>query len=313
MDIAMTDSSFKVNFFCIGVAKAGTTTLHDLLSRQENIALPRRKETNFFSFGNRGKPEFTGPLDNSSVNEPTVTTIEEYVGDFDKTEGCIIGEICPSYALEGAAKNIYEHNPDAKIIILLREPVARAYSNYQHLVRDGREYESFEVALEAESERLEQGWEWFWGLKRNSYYFDTVNVYVQAFGRENVKVIFFEDFVKDQGQHLKAVMEFIGLESDKISYEEFSSNKSGVVSEKWRFLHKALLSEGMLNSMLRTVLPTTFRKKLGFLLKSFSTVKGNVSTETRVRLSDEFSSDLVKLNELIGGRVGEWLGQRDVP
>jgi hypothetical protein len=309
----MTGSNFKVNFFCIGVAKAGTTTLHDLLSRQDNIALPRRKETNYFSFGVLGKPEFTGPLDNSSVNEPTVTSIEEYINDFDITQGCLVGEICPSYALEGAAKNIYEHNPNAKIIIILREPVDRAYSNYQHLVRDGREYESFEDALAAESERLDQGWEWFWGLRRNSYYYDTVNAYIEAFGKENVKIIFFEDFVKNQEQHLKAVMEFIGLDSDKINYEEFSSNKSGVVSEKWRFLHKALLSEGALNSMLRAVLPTTFRKKLGYLLKSFSTVKGNVSAETRVSLSEGFSSDLIKLNELIGGRVSEWLGQRDVP
>ena len=78
----MTSSNFKVDLFCVGVAKAGTTTLHDLLSLQDNISLPGRKETNYFSFGILGTPAFTGPLDNSSVNEPTITSFEEYVSDF---------------------------------------------------------------------------------------------------------------------------------------------------------------------------------------------------------------------------------------
>lgn len=309
----MTGSNFKVDFFCVGVAKAGTTTLHDLLSLQDTISLPKRKETNFFSFGISGKPAFTGPLDNSSVNEPTITSFEEYVGDFDYEQGNLIGEICPSYVLEGAAANIYEHNPKAKIIILLREPVARAYSNYQHIVRDGREQASFEEALTDEANRLAQGWEWFWGLKRNSLYFDLVKTYMEMFGEENVKIIFFEDFVKNQEHYVKSVMDFIGLDADSAKHQEFDSNKSGVVSGKWRYLHRILLSEGVLNSTLRVILPPVLRKKLGFLLKSFSTVKGEVSAETRDRLADEFSNDLLQLDDLIGGRVGEWLGQRNVP
>ncbi len=308
----MTGSNFKVDFFCVGVAKAGTTTLHDLLSLQDKISLPKRKETNFFSFGILGKPTFSGPLDHSSVNQPTITSFEEYVNDFDVEPGSLIGEVCPSYTLNGAADNIYEHNPEAKIIILLREPVGRAYSNYQHLVRDGREPSSFEDALAAEADRLAQGWEWFWGLKRNSQYFGLVKEYVEKFGKENVKIMFFEDFVKDQKDHVKSVMEFIGLDSTQSKHEEFNSNQSGVVSGKWKILHKLLLSEGILNSTLRVVLPPTVRKKLGSFFKSFSTVKGDVSSETRDSLSREFSSDLTQLNALIGGRVGDWLGQRDV-
>lgn len=308
----MTNPSFKVDFFCVGVAKAGTTTLHDLLSLQDSISLPARKETNYFSFGLSGKPAFTGPLDNSSVNEPTITSIDEYIADFDAQQESMIGEVCPSYALRGTANNIHKHNPKAKIIILLREPVSRAFSNYQHLVRDGREYGSFEDALSAEADRLAQGWEWFWGLKTNSLYFDTVNEYVERFGQENVKVVFFEDFVQNQEQQLKAVLDFIGLDSESTKYEEFNSNRSGIVSANWRFLHKTLLSEGLLNSMLRTILPESLRKKLGALLKSFSTVRGEIAIETRSSLSRDFADDLTQLNNLIGGRVNEWLGQGNV-
>lgn len=308
----MAISKFKVDFFCVGVAKAGTTTLHELLCLQDDVALPARKETNYFSFGMMGKPAFTGPLDGSSVNEPTVTSFEDYENDFDKKQGCLYGEICPSYMLEGAAQNIHDHNPEAKIIILLREPVDRAYSNYQHLVRDGREHGSFEEALAAEANRLADGWEWFWGLKQNSFYFDAVRQYFELFGKENVKIIFFEEFVKAQPEHLREIMKFVGMNSEMARFEELDSNKSGVVSAKWRVLHKVLLSEGKLNSMLRGILPTAVRKRLGYLLKSFSTVKGAVSVETRAELSRGFSSDLHQLHELIGGKVSEWLGQENV-
>ena len=308
----MARSSFKVDFFCVGVAKAGTTTLHDLLSLQDTISLPRRKETNYFSFGILGKPAFTGPLDNSSVNEPTVTSLDEYISEFEDKPNCLYGEICPSYFLDGAATNIYAHNPKAKIIILLREPVGRAYSNFQHLVRDGREHGSFEDALAAESSRLAEGWEWFWGLKRNSLYYNVVKGYVEIFGKDNVQILFFEDFVKDQERHVKAVMDFIGLNPELAKHEEFYSNQSGVVSGKWKFLHKILLSEGILNTALRTIIPTSLRKKLGLLFKSVSTVKGEVSSETKALLSHEFSADLTDLNKLIGGRVGDWLGEGSV-
>lgn len=309
----MSDSDFKVDFFCVGVAKAGTTTLHDLLGQQRGICLPKRKETNYFSFGLKGRPGFTGPLDNSGVNEPTITTFDDYVDDFDHQLGDLRGEICPSYVLDGAANNIHDHNPDAKIIILLREPVSRAYSNYQHLVRDGREYGSFEDALADETRRIEQGWEWFWGLKRNSFYADFVQQYFDMFGQDNVMVIFFEDFVKDQAFHLKEVMAFVGLDPNSaIMGEQLSSNSSGVVSGKWRFLHKALLSEGLLNSTLRSLLPEGLRRKMGALFKKFSTVKGGVSAQTREQLLREFSSDLKQLNSLVGGRVSEWMRQNSV-
>ena len=303
---------FKVDFFCVGVAKAGTTSLHDLLDLQENISLPKRKETNYFSFGMSGTPTFTGPLDQSSVNEPTITSLDDYINDFNRAPGCLTGEVCPSYSLSGAASNIHSHNPDAKIIILLREPVSRAYSNYQHMVRDGREQLSFEDALSAEDDRLAQGWEWFWGLKRNSLYFDSVKEYFDVFGPENVKIIFFEDFIKNQEQHVRLVMDFVGLESSSARYEEFDSNKSGVVSKRWKTAHRLLLAEGPLNSFLRALLPEVVRKRLGALLKTFSTSKGELADETRQALTLEFQSDLTKLNDLLGGQVNGWLGAGNV-
>ena len=303
----MTNPTFHVDFFCVGVAKAGTTTLHDLLYIQNGISLPKRKETNYFSFGISGTPDFQGPLDNTSVNIPTITSMDDYISDFDSLDNCVVGEVCPSYMLEGSAENIHAHNPNAKIIILLREPISRAFSNYQHLVRDGREHETFEAALDAEEDRLAKNWEWFWGLKRNSFYHDAVKTYLDLFGKENVMILLFEDFIRDQQNSLKQVLDFIGLDTDEAIFQSFDSNKSGVVSDNWKFLHKALLSEGTLNTTLRTLLPPTLRKQLGHILKRASTVRTEVNQDTRSRLAQELAEDLRKLRSLVGPRVGTWL------
>jgi len=308
----MSNGEFRVDFFCVGVAKAGTTSLHDLLDLQEGVRLPKRKETNYFSFGMSGRPAFSGPLDQTSVNESTITSLDEYIDDFGRTPGCLTGEVCPSYSLPGAAASIHAHNPRARIVILLREPVSRAFSNYQHLVRDGREHLTFEEALAAEEDRLGRGWEWFWGLRRNSLYFDSVKEYIDLFGPDNVRIIFFEDFVKDQEHHLKAVMAFIGLDPASARFEVVDANKSGVVSGRWKTAHRLLLAEGPVNSALRSLLPRPVRKGLGALFKSVSTAKGELAQGTRTTLAREFDDDLDRLNDLTGGRVDRWLGARDV-
>lgn len=309
----MNSPNFKVHFFCVGAAKAGTTSLHDLLALQENVSLPQRKETNFFSIGIHGRPEFSGPLDKTSINDTTVTSFADYENDFENSAASLNGEICPSYALPGTAKNIHSHNPDAKIIILLRDPVSRAFSNYQHLVRDGRETLPFEQALAAEDHRLASGWEWFWGLKRNSLYCAVVKEYLELFGKQQVKIVIFEDFISNQKSELQAIAEFIGLDSDSIRFEDIFSNKSGVVSARWKLIHQLVLAEGPVNRNLRKLLPLGLRKYLGGLFKKLTTTKGQLNQETEVALRREFAEDLEALSLIANDIKAPWLGGSDVP
>lgn len=308
----MNSQPFTVDFFCVGMAKAGTTTLHDLLALQEGIALPARKETNYFSFGVHGRPNFTGPLDQTSVNDPTITSLDDYQADFGSETAAFRGEVCPSYALPGVAERLHAHNPAARIILLLRDPVGRAFSNYQHLVRDGRERGSFEECLAAEPHRLAEGWEWFWGLKQNSQYADVVSEYVRVFGREQVKIVLFEEFIRDQQHHLQDIMQFIGCDTANIRYEAHDSNKSGVVSDRWKTLHRVLLSEGVVNKTLRALIPAGLRKQLGATFKRLSTTRSDMAPETRAALTAEFHSDVRQLAQLMGDDKRSWIGAYDV-
>lgn len=117
----------SVDFFCIGAPKSGTTWLYHALTEHPGIYLPKFKEPNFFArklsiFNNAANPRF-------------MKDWEWYTSLFnDKKSGDILGDFSINLMrnTDEAPFLIKKHFPDAKIIVMLREPVARAYSHYWH-------------------------------------------------------------------------------------------------------------------------------------------------------------------------------------
>ena len=102
----------KPTFICIGVQKAGTTSLINYLNQNDEIFI-KKGESHFFD-----------------TTEPTEIEIIKYENTFD-TNKLIIGEKTPSYNyLQYAIDRIYNYNPNIKLILILREPISRAFSQY---------------------------------------------------------------------------------------------------------------------------------------------------------------------------------------
>src|SRR5690242_16429130 len=125
------------NFFIVGAARAGTTSLHGYLSQHPEIFLTERKDSHFFTAHHFPG---TGPGD-ETVNRRVIHDEEQYLQLFASARGKkAIGEASPFYlCLPEAAERIARAVPEAKILMILREPVARTYSAYTLLARDGRE------------------------------------------------------------------------------------------------------------------------------------------------------------------------------
>jgi hypothetical protein len=125
------------DFLVIGAQKAGTTALYAYLRWHPSIAGPFWKEVSFFDrHWARGEAWYRGqfPL---------------------RSSGKVVGEASPSYVFHPLApKRVFSLVPEVKLIVLLREPGDRAYSQYQHAVALGRETLSFEDALAAEDDRV---------------------------------------------------------------------------------------------------------------------------------------------------------------
>ena len=122
------------NFMCIGASKSGTTSLYDILKQHSNIFLPTFKEPHFF--------------DISPVYEHGISWYDKTYFSGVKKEKCI-GDFTPTYLFDKYAPEriLSSLGKNVKFIIILRNPVDRAYSHYLHSKRDLHEHLSFEDAL----------------------------------------------------------------------------------------------------------------------------------------------------------------------
>ncbi len=131
----------KVNFVIAGTQKSGTTTLQKLLSQHPSVHMAHTKGTHFF--------------DTESHFADGAVDYSAYHSFFSpQPHHSLIGEATPIYSFwEPAARRIWEYNPDMKVILVLRNPIDRAYSHWNMQRSKTREHHSFEEALAIEEER----------------------------------------------------------------------------------------------------------------------------------------------------------------
>ena len=138
-----------------------------------------------------------------------IATLDEYRGLFAKVkphQRC--GDISPDYLYyhrNAVPKILNEKDAEIPIIIVLRNPIDRAYSSYLYHVRNGREKLSFEGALNVEEERLTENWAWGWFYVSGGLYAEQVKAYTDKF--ERVLVLLFEEDIVT-GQATKKILNF---------------------------------------------------------------------------------------------------------
>lgn len=294
------------SFFVVGAAKAGTTAIHHALSRHPSVFLPKQKETNYFALGGE-RPSYTGPLDADTINAFSVWRYGDYVDLFRRAPaGSTLGEVSPMYLYaEGAASSIAASVPDARIVMCLREPLARAVSAYQHLVRDGRETETFERAIALEQERVDAGWEWFWHLTAVSMYADQVARYLDAFDRTQIRVYLYDDLRRDPGAIMTDLLAFIRAPpASAMSLEEH--NVAGVPRGWARRAHRALYAPGRLNACLRSVLPGVVRTAASNAFKRVAMGRPTHAIKVPSVLKERFLGDVTRLERVIERDLSHW-------
>lgn len=235
------------NFVCVGAARAGTTALWQWFARHDECYVPKLKETNFFVRERMGR---SGPGDSASLPliataeearrveglAALVTTPEAYETLYPDREACPLrGEFSPAYLYyaDTASKAIAKALPGCRIVILLREPSARAWSNYKLQRSSGRESLSFPDALAAEDRRMRDGWEHFWAYRGLGCYAKALARYFEAFGRERVWVGLYERLVMDPAAVLGGLCDFLGIAfrtGISLARENASGRPAGVIT-----------------------------------------------------------------------------------
>jgi len=294
------------NFLIVGAAKSGTSSLHNYLNQHPQVFMPsynkdgmKVKEPRFLI-----KDLVEHRLHNG------VWTFDEYQVLFNKvTDEKAIGEstVLYLYYFEEAIKNIkYRLDENTRIIIMLRNPVDRAFSAYTHVARSVKEQLSFEEALEIEHERLELDPTLtpMVMYKDMGLYCNMVKAYLDNF--ENVHIIMYEDFKSDTAKVVEKTLEFLGVDS-KVSLDTGSKHNVGGKSWKLPFLKHFFMKDNLVKKLFRKVFYFSIRKKVRIFLESILKQKSKpINQETRENLVMFFKEDVIKLEQLLQINLKHW-------
>lgn len=289
------------NFFIVGAARSGTSSLDRYLSQHPEIYIPPRKETHFFAT-DHFPPCFKGPGD-ERLNSRVIPDEDQYAQLFADTTGAkAIGESSAFYlCLPGTAERIAQAVPDAKIIMILREPADRAYSAYIFLVRDGRETLGFVEALSWEEERKQKGFEPMWWYKELSLYYRQVKHYLEVFGTQQVKVLLYEELFVNPGQTLRDVFTFLGVKEDVVIDTSVRYNVAGVPKSRRLYtpLNHFIYNPSSLEKHIKSLIPMNMR--IAWASKAIGMLTRHVPMDLQVhtQLKSYFAEDVGKLEDLL--------------
>lgn len=293
------------NFLIVGAAKCGTTPLYFYLKQHPDIFIPGMKECRFFS----EMPPFNGPQ-SEIYRKRSTHTLEEYKLLFSGvTNEKALGDASPDYLYfyEQSIKNIKKIDGSPRIIIILRNPVNRAFSNYLHLVRGGWEELSFEEALELEEKIKKDNWLWVRYYKDIGFYYQQVKAYLENF--ENVRIYLYEDFKKDNLKVIKDIFSFLNVDDSFIPDTKTKYNVSGI--PKNRLLHKLITKSNLIKSLIGPIVNFGISKekriKIIESLGSKLLTRPEMKPETREYLKNLYREDILKLQELLKKDLSRWL------
>lgn len=292
------------DFLIVGAAKSGTTSLYYYLKQHPQIFLPEIKEPWFFSFMD-SPPSYVSPDPLKGV----IWRLEDYLKLFDfSKDGQIIGEASPSYlyTYQTTIKNIKKvygkRYKDLKIIIILRNPVDRAWSQYMHFKRDLIEPLDFEEAIKPEviRWRLENNWSIFYDYIGFGMYYEQINAYINNFPQ--VKIFLYDDLKNKTEQLLKEVFIFLNVDKDFIpSNIKKIYNQSGII--RWQALspiYKIIIdNKSLLKRSVKLILPRKIRVNLKeMIIYKIFLKKKTLPPDIREKLSDIYKEEMLKLKEM---------------
>ena len=213
------------DFLIIGAAKAGTTSLYNYLIQHPEVAAPYRKEVRFFDRRfSKGINWYRGhfPLN------------AEMHGSQKKK---ITGESSPYYIYHPLVpERVHSSLPDVKLICLLRNPIDRAVSNYNHRIRLGIEDQSIQDAFEAETTSIageeqkiigQNGYNsynhYHFSYLSRGYYADQLKRWYEHFAKSDLMVIQSEKFYTDPESTFRKVTDHLGISNDyDIDFKPFN-------------------------------------------------------------------------------------------
>ncbi len=296
----------KPNLFIVGQPKSGTTALHQFLGQHPQIFMSGIKEPHFFC------QDFHQESDRYYGKHLFFDFREEnaYLQLFANANAeKLAGESSVNYLYsQVAAEKIHQFNPEAKIIIVLREPAKFLYSLHSHYVKFTEENEpDFLTALALETERKQEKYtsprvispSYLYYSQRVQYY-QQVKRYYDRFNPDQIKVVIFEDFKSENERIYREILEFLGVEpSFTPEYEAVNVNKE----VKFKAINN-LVNNPLIKNISKNLLSQEFnefvRDNIVERLLWHQAPKATMPEEIKTKLRQQYQPQVVQISELLG-------------
>ena len=287
----------KPNFIIAGFPKCGTTSLHHYLSEHPQIFMPSQKELHFFTYEILSKLK-NGPKD-GAVKKTQIQDSKKYLDFYRNVKNEIaVGDASPSYInYPNQFLKIKEYLEDPKFIIVLRDPINRAYSNYLHLKREQRETLTFKEAVNRENKRIKDKYSDFWYYKFNSTYYDKILKAKETF--KEVLIITSEELNENHEATMKKVYKFLDVDCNFITKRKSNRFNKGGYYKKNLFTKIIFQPSKFKNLIKKFIKPTPSLKIL--LARVASVVRAKteeIDEETVLYLTKHFKEEVKKLKSL---------------
>ncbi|MFO7878454.1 MAG: sulfotransferase [Bacteroidales bacterium] len=298
----------RPNLFIIGAAKCGTTSLYYHLMRHPDIFFcdvvkePYYFSTKYAKIPHQGKED-----EINDEKRKNLSTFDDYLELFkDAKDEKIIGEASTDYLyFYHVAKDIKAMNPDARIVISLRNPVDRAFSAYYHQVSKDRETLSFEKALEVEEGRIKNNYSFIWRYKDVGLYSKRVKHFLDVFGRDKVKIILFDDIKNDIISVIHDILDFLELDPNlKVNASE-KHRSTGVY--RFKKFNDLMFKKTFVRRIMQMLLTQNARNRLLLKLTNLNLKKPQMNQDTRKYLINYFKEDILETEKIIGRDLQDWL------
>lgn len=294
----MSKKKKEIDFIGIGAEKSGTTWIANCLREHSEVFVPKKKEIFFF---NEFDPHYL-----SVINPKYEWGIEWYESHFADAKEKIKGEFSPTYIYDKkAAKRIRKHYPDIKLLVVLRDPVARAFSQFIQDKRFGLVgRDNFPEAIRKYSNYLEKG-----------LYYKHLTNYLKLFPKKNILVLTLDEIKKNPKKSIHKVYNFLELKKLKIN--------SNLTFKKTNFAAKArfpLINMFMVNSeyylrrkgfnwILRPIENWGLRK-LAIAIRELNSSSVSdypvIDKKTEKYLRKKFVKDIKNLEKLLNKNLFSW-------
>ena len=295
------------NFLIVGAAKSGTSSLHNYLNQHPEVFMPSYNK----SAMKVKEPRFLiKDLVQHRVHNG-VWTFEKYQSLFaDVKDEKAIGEstVLYLYYYKDAIQNIKHYlGEDVKIIIMLRNPIDRAYSAYLFASRTHQENQTFEKALVNSRERYNKDDTLSPMIlyKELGMYYKMVKAYMEKF--KHVHIVLYDDFILQTNLEVRRVFDFLNVSNTNEINSSKVINSGG---QKWnsRVAKDLLMGEGSMKKSLKFLLPKNVRVYIkNILINSFTSKANKMNKSIRKELLDYYQKDIQLLEKLINKDLSKWM------